>query len=277
MKSGKKDEPKVVDVLLVHQGRVSFYVVGTEGIILNTFSNKAKHELLAPGMKMNAATKASRPKHEVLEEFRSSAHQLKEGPTLLAIQSGAFKKAMSSAALDLPDVQKSKIGRLTYVEGQYIHIYGTPKLMMSMVRSADMNRTPDVRTRCIVPKWCAKISITYVTPLLKEQSVINLLAAAGLFIGVGDWRPEKGSANYGTFRMAQPNDKELAEILKQGRKQQVAGMAKADPYNAETAELLTWWTAEIKRRGFGKQTGKSEVAHGRPNGKPMSVEIGEEA
>lgn len=275
----KKDKNEVheVDVMQVNQGRVIFYVVGTEGIILNTFSEKAKHELLAPGPRKNAAEKASRPKHNVIEEFRGSAHQLKDGPTLLAIQSGAFKKAMSSAALDIPGVQKSQIGRLTYVEGQFVHIYGTPKLMMSMVRSADMNKTPDVRTRVIVPHWCAKLSITYVTPLLKEKSVMNLVAASGIFIGVGDWRPEKGSANYGTFRLATEDDKELVAIMKEGRKQQVAAMANPEAYDAETADLLAWWTEEYKRRGFDKPA-KARIetrAHGRGNGKPLSIETEE--
>ena len=163
----------------------------------------------------------------------------------------SFKGALRSAALDIPGANKSQIGRLTYVNGEFTPIYGVPKLFMSIVRSADMNRTPDVRTRAIVPEWACKLSVTYVQPLLRDQAVANLLAAAGISIGVGDWRPEKGAGAYGQFALVSADDADFVRICKTGgRAAQMAAMEDPDCHDEETAELLSWFDKEVKVRGF---------------------------
>ncbi len=163
----------------------------------------------------------------------------------------AFKAALKSAALDLPGASKSQIGRLTYVEGDLVSIYGVPKLLMSVVRSADMNRTPDIRTRAILTEWACRVSITFVMPLLREQAVVNLLAAAGITQGIGDWRPQKGSGSYGQFALVGIGDADFDRIVATGgRDAQMAAMAEPECYDDETEKLLSWFDVESKRRGF---------------------------
>jgi hypothetical protein len=269
-KANKKEETHEVDVMRVEQGRVNFYVVGTEGLFLNRLSEKTKRQLLAPPRRLNQTEKDTTFKHEPVNEFRDSAHKLNEGPTLLALPSSAFKKAMSSAALDLPDVHKAQIGRLVWVEGEFTHVYGLPKMRMDPVRPP--MQAPDIRTRCFLARWCAKLSVTFVMPVINEQSVVNLLAAAGIFIGVGDWRPEKGSGHFGAFRLAAANDKEFLSIVREGgRKQQESAMQAAEPFNAETSELLAWWSSEAKKRtqaAKGKAAKTETRVLGKPNLKP---------
>ena len=229
-------------------------IVGRTPLIMNRLSEKAKHELLFPRAKKNAAEKASSLKHDPLAEFRASPHTIRDdgAPTLLAMPSTAFKGALRSAALDVPGAAKSQIGRLTYVEGEYVGIYGIPQVLMSVVRSADMSRTPDVRTRVIVPKWAATIRVHYVSSIIKQTSVVNLLVQGGLTIGVGDWRPEKGSGTYGQFDIGVANDDpQFLDIVNSGGRDEQA-LAMHDPvaYDAETEELLGWFDVELKRRGF---------------------------
>jgi hypothetical protein len=212
-------------------------------------SEKAKHELLMPKGKKTATEKALSLKHMPIDEYRASAYTLKDGPALLALMSTAFKGALRSAALDMPGAKKAQIGRLTYIEGDYVGIFGVPKLFMAIVRSADMNRTPDVRTRAIVPAWACSLRVTFVQPLIRAQAVANLLAAAGITIGVGDGRPEKGAMSYGQFRIADRDDPEFKRILKDGgRKAQQAGLDNPEPYDEETRELLTWFDDERAKR-----------------------------
>jgi len=135
---------------------------------------------------------------------------------------------------------------------------------MAGVRSSDMNKTPDIRTRCIVPQWAATISVFYIKPLIQYQAVVNLLAAAGQYIGIGDGRPEKGKLNFGQFRLVGEDDAEFNLLVKTGaRDVQVAAMEAAEPYDDESRELLQWFQAELKERSKFES---SRPARGRVNG-----------
>lgn len=240
----------VSDILKISTGTIDCCVLGTSPLILNRMSEKAKHELLMPKGRKTAVDKALSLKHQPIDEYRASAYTLKApAPTLLALLSTAFKGAIRSAALDMPGAKKAQIGRLTYIEGEYVGIYGLPKLFMSVTRSADMNKTPDVRTRAIVPAWATRIRIRFVQPLIRAQAVVNLLAAAGITIGVGDWRPEKGSGSYGQFCIVDQDDPAYLAIVEHGgRAAQDAALATPVCYDDETEELLSWFVEERGKR-----------------------------
>jgi hypothetical protein len=252
----KKTDVKepAIDVLEVTRGFAHVCIVGEpgpgSGLICNRLSEKAKHELLLPAPKKNAAERATLLKHKPYEEFRDSPYRLQEGdPTLIGILAASFKKAMMTAALDLPSTKKAQIGRLVWVNGHYTPIYGVPQIVMAAVRSADMNHTPDIRTRAILPRWACQLTIGFVQPLIKLNAVTRLLAAAGLFIGVGDWRSEKGSGTHGSFRLVNADDPEFLDIVQTGGRQaQLEAMKNPVPYDEETADLLAWFDEEIQRR-----------------------------
>lgn len=249
-KSTSSDE---IQIIQINTGTITVAVVGSTPLILNRMSEKAKRELLMPAPKKTAADKAANLKHNPMDEFRASPVTLRDEsePTLLAVPATAFKGSMRTAALDLPGAKKSQIGRLTYIPGEFVGIYGTPKIYSTIVRSADMNRTPDVRTRCIVPKWAALLNITFVKPIMREQAIANLLAAAGITVGVGDFRPEKGAGNYGQFEVVGADDARLIELMRTGgRAQQIEAMANPEAYDEDTEELLSWFDVEVRRRGF---------------------------
>lgn len=249
----KADTGAEIQILEVVKGKMDFCILGTSPLIMNRMSQKVWFELLAPKGKKTAVEKASSMKHDPIREFRDSPYTIQDdkAPTLLAIMPTSFKRAMGTAALDTPGAKKAQIGRLVYIEGELLPIYGIPRVFMAITRSADMNRTPDVRTRAIVPEWACKLSITFTKPILREQSIANLLAAAGFQSGVGDWRQEKGSGSYGSFKLVSEDDKDFVRILKtQGRKAQQEALADPVAYNQETEEMLAWFDTEIKRRGF---------------------------
>lgn len=240
-----------LEIQPINAERGAFAVIGQSPLILNRLSEKARHELLLPaGRRRSAAARASSLKHDPIREFEDSPYTLAgDTHTLLAIMATAFKGAMRTAALDLPGASKSQIGRLVYVEGDMVGVYGIPKLFMSITRSADMNHTPDVRTRCILPEWAAVVSISYVKPLITAKSVANLLAAGGVTAGVGDWRVEKGSGSFGRFGIVNADDPEFVRICSTGgRAAQEAAMEAHECYDEETADLLSWFDAELEGR-----------------------------
>lgn len=246
-------ENKEIQILEVERGRVTVACVGTTPFICNRVSEKAKRELLAPRGRKTISEKAQSLKHDPLAEFRASPYKLTDDaePTLLAFLSVGFKKAMMTAALDIPGAKKAQIGRLLFVEGERVPLYGVPQMLMSITRSADIGKTPDVRTRAIVPKWAVLLDVTFAKPAMREKDVLNLLGAAGMFAGVGDWRTEKGSGNYGSFRLASQDDAELKGILKTGtRAAQTKAMNSPSFYDEETEDLFAWYTTEVAARGF---------------------------
>jgi hypothetical protein len=250
MAARKTEAAATIEINPIDQRTSELYVLGVRPLICNRMSQKAARELLAPAGRKTAAARQSTLKHDPLEEFRGSPYTLTDpaAPTLLAVMSSAFKAAMATAALDLPGQKRAQIGRLVWVEDDLTPVYGTPKMFMSVVRSADFNRTPDIRTRAIVWPWAAVVRITYVVPLMSPNAVVNLAAAGGKTAGIGDWRPEKGKGSYGQYALTDADDRRFLDVLRLGREHQRAAMAEAEPYDQETRELLAFWQDYARQR-----------------------------
>ena len=253
----KKESGEIV-IHTVDTGTLEFCVLGTTPHICHRLSQKAWMELLAPHGRKNASEKESTLKHDPLKEFRDSPYRMadKKAPTVLAILPSMFKGAMETAALDVPGAKKAQIGRLVTVEWANQPLYGIPRVFMAIVRSSDINKTPDVRTRAILPEWACRLKVSFPRPILREQSLTNLLAAAGRYSGVGDWRQEKGSGSFGSFKLVSADDPDFKRIVATcGRKEQQEALDNPVAYNDETSEMLAWFNVELARRGF-KVAGK---------------------
>lgn len=253
----KREQSKEVNLNLVERGTMEACLLGTTPIVLNRMSNKARQQLLLPSGRKTEAEKKSSLKHDPLQEYRASAYTDKspDGPTVLQIIAAGVKLAMASIPLDLPDTgtSKAQLERLLFATEDRVPLYGVPRMLISVTRNSDMNHTPDIRTRAIVPRWAAKVAITYVKPVLRMDVVEKLLAAAGFMRGIGDWRPEKGSGNYGCFEIVQPDDPRFLFVIENGgRGAQVAALETPDFYDDETAEMFAWFLAEKDRKGFVK-------------------------
>jgi len=251
----KADDGGEIVITRINEQTFDVHIVGTSPLIMNQFAKKSWRELLLPAKKKTTATKEASLKHDPVQEFNEAAYVMrdKDAPTLLAVLPTAFKKSLMTAALDIPGAKKTQIGRLLSVSWDRTPLWGTPKLHMSMVRMADMKRTPDVRTRVIIPEWACVLTITFPTPTLNATSVANLVHAAGRYAGVCEWRQEKGSGSFGSFRMCETgkNDPEFKRIVATGgRKAQIDAMEAHTAYDDDTAELLSWYEAEVRRRGM---------------------------
>jgi len=247
----KATSEEVVDIVQVSQQTTTFHLVGETPLIFNKMSSKARQELLLPRGRKTASERATTLKHDPIAEFLASPYTIaeEEAETYLAALSAWFKRAMSNAALDMAGARKAVIGRNIYVVGERLPLYGTPKLLMAVTRSADIGRTPDIRSRAIVPEWATSFTVRHTIPLLRGQMVTNLLAAAGMTVGVGDWRQEKGSGSYGLFRIVSEDDEQYQRIKAEGgRAVQQAAMEAPEPYDDETSELFSWFNDELSAR-----------------------------
>jgi hypothetical protein len=244
---------EVNEIIEVKNGKIDFCILGESPMICNAMSAKVQRDLLFPPRRKTAADKASSLKHDPVAEFRRSVYYARDpnSPTRIVVKAVAFKAAMMSAAVDMPGASKAQMGRLVFVVGDEVPIYGSPELMMAVVRQADMARTPDVRTRAIFPVWAARITVQYAVPLIKETMVINQMSFAGMSQGIGDWRVQKGSGNYGRFKVVSEDNPQYRMLIENGVKtQQDDALANPVAFDSESEELLSWYEAEVLRRGF---------------------------
>lgn len=188
----------------LQQTEVSFKIIGTAPLIYNSMSLKAQKTLLMGAAKKTAAEKKE-IKHNPEEEFVDSCYINGTNGSYLSFPSTGIKRGMATAALETAGVTKASINRGIYVVGEHINVWGKPYMNMSVVRSSDINRTPDIRTRAKLPNWCTEVTIRYINPTFSQLDITALLVNAGTLCGLGDWRIEKGGP-MGGYRIVQTKD-----------------------------------------------------------------------
>lgn len=246
----KPTHTEEVTVEPLRRGSVRLRIIGTTPLFQNRMANKAKQQLLVGGQKKSRADRVQ-IKHDPVREFRDSAEIVPAGPTALGLRVVAVKAAMATAALETPGLTKTSAQRLIFMPGDFVPLYGIPQLRMDVVRSADINKTPDVRTRAFLPKWGAEVEIQYITPQLSVTAVLALLCNAGILVGVGDYRQEKGKGAFGSFRVLGDgeDDPEWDDlVMSSGRAPQLAALESPDYADRDTADLMEFFHSEVKRR-----------------------------
>jgi hypothetical protein len=245
-----KNETAEIQVSELRRATVKLRIIGETPLFQNRMAAKAAQQLLVGGRRK---TKADRLeiKHDPINEFRNSAEILPAGPTALGLRVIAVKAAMATAALETAGLTKTSAQRLIFMPGDFTPLYGTPQLRMDIVRSADINRTPDVRTRAFLPKWGAEIEIQYIVPQLSARSVVSLLCNAGVLVGVGDYRQEKGKGAFGSFRViheSEPDAEWDDLVANHGRKAQIEALNDPEYADKDTADLMEFFFEETVRR-----------------------------
>jgi hypothetical protein len=245
-----KTETAEITVQPLKRATVKLRIIGTTPLFQNRMSEKARQYFLAGGAKKTKAEKAE-IKHNPIEEYRSSAEIVLSGPTALGLRVVAVKAAMATAALETPGLTKASVQRLLFMPGDHVALYGTPQLRMDIVRSADAAKTPDLRTRCYLPHWGSEVTVQFIVPQLSASSVVAMLCNAGVLVGVGDFRQEKGKGAFGSFRVIGEGEKdeEWNELVaNHGRDAQLAALETPEYADLDTADLMAFLLGEQKRR-----------------------------
>ena len=247
-----KKEATELHIDRLKQGRVKLRMIGTTPLYFNSMSAKAKRTLLLGGVRKTKAERAE-IKHHPEEEFRDSVYRQPHGDTLLCFPAPGVKGAMATAALETAGITKTSVQRLIFLPQTHVQVWGTPYLKMDVVRSADMNKTPDVRTRAYLPRWCAEVDIAYVQPTLNMHSIVSLLTNAGTIVGIGDFRQEKGRGSFGTFAVTGTEDmgewqEDWDALMREGRDVQQAFLDNPVAADPDTEEMLDFYREEVIRR-----------------------------
>ena len=247
MALAKKQTDGAIHIDALNRGRVTLRIIGTMPLYMNSMSLKAKQTLLAGGGRKTAAQKKEL-KHNPEEEFRQSAHTKSTGETLLCFPASGVKSAMATAALETAGITKTSVQKNISLPQEVIQIWGKPYLKLDVVRSADMNRTPDIRSRAFLPRWIAEVDIAFTMPTFSAHTIVTLLANAGQVVGIGDFRQEKGRGGYGTFSVAGDDLGDLQEywdeLKEEGRSVQKAAMDDPEYADRTTGELMEFLSGQ---------------------------------
>lgn len=190
-------------------------IVGTAPLIVHNFSEKSKRQMLEAQQGKKSPKEIRDPQTEYEAAFYRIANE--GGPDKYGFPVTAFKAATVGAARFYgKDVSMTSLRQFLFMHGiltkadpqQLVHIVGDPEMREDIVRLGGMSRSADLRYRPQFIEWTAELKVTYVTSALSESSVLSLIDAGGLGIGVGEWRPEK-RGEFGTYAIDQTRDIEV--------------------------------------------------------------------
>ena len=183
-------------------------IIGTSPLIINRFSEKAKKQMLDA---MQGRKTPKQPK-DPEAEYEAAFHRLKDGrPGFPAI---GFKAAtVAGARFYGKDVPMTALRQFLFFRGevgedgqQLVPVEGEPHMREDVVTVG--RGGADLRYRPEFLEWSANLIVTYVTSALTRDSVVSLIDAGGLGVGVGEWRAQKGG-DFGGYQVDVTKDIEI--------------------------------------------------------------------
>lgn len=177
-------------------------IVGTSPLIVHRWSDKAKRQMLDAQQGRKKVKEIRDPQ----ADYESSLYRIanEDGVDDFGFPVVAFKAATISAARYYDkSVAMTSLRQCLFFRGivtkadpqQLVKINGEPHMREDVVR---VGQGTDLRYRGEFTEWSAELRITYVTSQLSRSSVLSLIDAGGMGVGVGEWRPEK-KGEFGTF------------------------------------------------------------------------------
>lgn len=185
---------------------LSVPLIGTAPLIVHKFGEKAKRQMLDA---MQGRKTPKEPKNPEADYESAFYRHDDDGFGFPVI---AFKAASVGACRFFGKQMPMTTARqciffdaeFSKRDGQKLaRIIGEPHMREDVVR-VGMGGT-DLRYRPEFTEWSTEVEVTYVKSMLTRDSVLSLLEAGGMGVGVGEWRPEK-KGDFGTFQIDPTRD-----------------------------------------------------------------------
>jgi hypothetical protein len=197
------DEPEVPTAAVVIDRiaaeRIEVPIIGTSPLLVHRFSEKAKRQML-DAMQGRKSPKTNKDPDA---EFDAAFYRFKDGAA--GFPSIAFKSATIGGARFYSGVTMTALRQYLFFDGEVgidgqklVRIEGEPRQREDVVK-VGRNGT-DLRYRPEFAEWSTTLTVIYVTSALTRGSVLSLIDAGGMGVGVGEWRPEK-NGDFGCYRV----------------------------------------------------------------------------
>jgi hypothetical protein len=198
----------VIEINRIGAETIRVPIIGTTPLIVHRFSEKAKRQMLDAMQGRKTPKQAKDPE----AEYEACFYRFPDGGTgmpVIAFKAATvsaarfYGKAVSMVGLRQQVFFNGEIG----VDGQMLaRIEGAAKMREDVTRVG--NGGADLRYRPEYREWRTTIDVTYVSSLLTRSSVLSLIDAGGMGVGVGEWRPEK-KGDFGTYQIDQTREVEV--------------------------------------------------------------------
>jgi hypothetical protein len=176
-------------------------IVGTSPLIVHRFSEKAKRQMLDNMQGRKTPKTIKDPEGEYEAAFYRLKGQDGYGFPVLAFKAATvgaarfYDKSVTMTALK----QYLFFRGVPGVDGMSMAVIdGEPELREDVVRLG--RGSTDLRYRPIFHEWSTTLTVMFVQSALTRGSVLSLIDAGGLGVGVGEWRPER-SGDFGTYQI----------------------------------------------------------------------------
>jgi hypothetical protein len=180
-------------------------IVGTAPLIMHRFSDKAKRQMLDA----QQGRKSPKVSRDPVADYEAAFYRTKDGYGFPAV---GFKACTVGAARFYgKDVRMVDLRQMLFFRGilsekdpqPLVEIVGEPHMREDVVRLGISGT--DLRYRPEFSEWSATLEVIFVRSALTQESVVSLIDAGGMGVGVGEWRPEH-RGDFGTFEIDQTRD-----------------------------------------------------------------------
>ena len=188
---------------------LSIPIVGTAPLIVHKFSEKSKRQMLDA---MQGRKNPKQPKDPQVDYEAAMYRHDDDGYGFPVI---AFKAASVGACRFFGKSFPMTTARqcifmdaeFSKRDGQKLaRIMGEPHMREDVVRVGQGGT--DLRYRPEFTEWQTTLTVVYVKSMLTRESVLSLVDAGGMGVGVGEWRPEK-KGDFGTYQIDGTRDVEV--------------------------------------------------------------------
>lgn len=176
-------------------------IVGTSPLIVHRFSEKAKKQMLDAMQGRKTPKEAKDPE----AEFQAAFYRLK-GDGGYGFPSTAFKQAtVGGARFYGKSVTMTSLKQFMFFRGEQgedgqslVRLEGEAHMREDVVRIGRGGTSLTYRPE--FSEWRTVLTVIFVKSALTRNSVLSLIDAGGMGVGVGEWRPER-DGDFGTFRV----------------------------------------------------------------------------
>lgn len=207
-------------------GFIDVPIIGIDPLLIHAWSQKARQKMLdAQQQEPGTKAKKAREKRDPVADYNGARYVFRDGKNEWdGIPAVAFKASMVGACRQINGLPMTEARRALFVrydgvthyfspnscrtEIGLVRIYGEPQMREDTARNSDGGT--DLRFRPQYWPWRATLKIEFNASKFSPDAIVNLVATAGYWEGVGEWRPGSKESNSGQLGRWKVDESKIA-------------------------------------------------------------------